>query len=158
MRSGLIMKCDFLSVLVVAIRLGFIICSLPDENKPPTPFCDEDWTDGNSVGLGYLWIERFTTCNYEEAVRYCGERHSHLIEIFTSEPMEFVVNKLMQLNTDHAIQTNCFRSCPSCTRECWVGWWGGVSDEDQEGKWVWPKSGKLVDYMGTRSWGTKLMP
>ena len=60
------MKCDFLSVLVVAIRLGFIICSLPDENKSPTPFCDEDWTDGNSVGLGHLWIERFTTCNYEE--------------------------------------------------------------------------------------------
>ena len=47
-----------------------------------------------------------TTCNYEEVVWYCGERHSHLIEIFTSEQMEFVVNKLMQLNTDHAILPN----------------------------------------------------
>ena len=143
MRCGLIMKCDFLTVLVVAITLGFK--SFSDETKSPMPFCEEIWTDGNSAGLGYLWMERFTTCNYEEAVRYCDERHSHLIEILTSEQMEFVVNKLIQLNTGYAIQPNCFQSCPSCTRECWVGWWGGASDEDQEGRWVWPESGKPVD-------------
>ena len=114
-------KFDLLSTLVVALILDFLRCGFSDENKSPTPFCDEDWTDGNSVGLGYLWIERFTTCNYEEAVRYCGERHSHLIEIFTSEQMEFVVNKLMQLNTDHAIQPNCFQSCPSCHARRSVG-------------------------------------
>ena len=145
------MKCDFLTVLVVAITLGFK--SFSDETKSPMPFCEEDWTDGNSVGLGYLWIERFTTCNYEEAVRYCGERQSDLIEILTSEQMEFVVNKLIQLNTGYAIQPNCFQSCPSCTRECWVGWWGGASDEDQEGRWVWP------EFFGAeRKSGDKIFP
>ena len=99
--------------------------------------CCYGWEDARASGLGYLWIENRNIMNYSEAVEFCRKENSHLIEIDSPAQLSHAVNK-MKIKS---IKAKEFRLGWSAVK----GWWGGASDSDKEGRWVWEQTGKPVE-------------
>ena len=72
------------------LLLFFALASAEDVDCPP------DWRDGNSVGLGCLLFSADTAVNWNEASDFCKttQDRAHLIEILTSEQMDFMMAEL----------------------------------------------------------------
>ena len=106
--------------------------------------CNETWVDASSVSLGYLWFDTSELKRYENAIKYCQDRNSRLIEIYTPEQMDFTTKKLMPLNGKVLWQAlhNGYR---------WKAWWGGASDKVKERTWFW-ESGKPLP-LNSFIWG-----
>ena len=85
------------------------------------------WVNGNSVNLGCLLFKK-SIMKYPEAESFCNQRNGHLVEILSSEQMNFVVDQ-MKLQQDGVNQTY---------------WWGGATDEAKEGRWTWTGAGVEV--------------
>ena len=58
--------------------------------------CPSGWRDGSSVGLGCLLFSAETAMNWNEASDFCrtGQDTAHLLEILTSEQMDFMMAEL----------------------------------------------------------------
>ena len=84
---------------------------------------------------------------YEDAITFCMERNSRLIEIYTPEQMNFTKEKLMPLNGKVDWQTNWGEPYH------WKAWWGGATDKVDEGTWIW-ESGKPLP-LDSFVWGTQ---
>ena len=58
--------------------------------------CPPGWTDGTSVGLGCLLFSAETGMNWNEASDFCKttQDKAHLLEILTSEQMDFMMVEL----------------------------------------------------------------
>ena len=58
--------------------------------------CPAGWRDGSSVGLGCLLFNPETGLNWNEASDFCktSQDSAHLIEILTSEQMDFMMVEL----------------------------------------------------------------
>ena len=100
--------------------------------------CDETWVDASSVGLGYLWFETSAAYNYSSAIAFCERRNSSLIEIDSKEQWNFTITKLETISEKVPFSIDAFGE--SMVK----AWWGGASDEEKEGEWVWTKSGVPV--------------
>ena len=72
------------------LLLCFALASAEDVDCPP------DWRDGSSVGLGCLLFSAETALNWNEASDFCktAEDTAHLLEILTSEHMDFMMVEL----------------------------------------------------------------
>ena len=94
-----------------------------------------------------IHIETSQKLNYADAVKFCQDRNSQLIEIDTSEQMESVAAELRRVKAASSLVPNCFHACPppACAAECWTAWWTGGSDGGQEGDWVWTHSGTALN-------------
>ena len=79
--------------------------------------------------------------NYADAMKFCKDRNSRLIEIDTREQMKAVAAKLQRVVDTGSLEPHCFKGCPGCRNECYTAFWTGASDEAQEGTWVWSSSG-----------------
>ena len=106
--------------------------------------CNDTWVDARSVSLGYLWFDTLELMRYENAIKYCQDRNSRLIEIYTPEQMDFTTKKLMPLNGKVDWQTygNYY----------WKAWWGGATDKLKEGTWIWESGISLP--LNSFVWGT----
>ena len=60
--------------------------------------CNENWEDASNVGLGYLWFETSLRMNYGNAVTFCKDRNSSLIEINSPEQMNYAIQKLNNIS------------------------------------------------------------
>ena len=109
--------------------------------------CNETWVDASSVSLGYLWFDTLELMRYENAIKYCQDRNSRLIEIYTQEQMDFTTKKLMPLTGKVLWQTYANGNYR------WKAWWGGATDEVEEDTWIWG-SGKPLP-LDSFVWGTK---
>ena len=58
--------------------------------------CPSGWRDGASVGLGCLLFSAETGMNWNDASDFCKttQDRAHLIEILTSEQMDFMMAEL----------------------------------------------------------------
>ena len=110
------------------------------------PNCDDDWEDGSKVDLGKLWFETSEKLTYSEAVTFCENRNSQLIEIDSPEQWAFVNNKLKSISSGDVEWTQWQWDKTLYYR----GWWAGATDEAEEGTWVWTESGNPV---GNFTWG-----
>ena len=85
-----------------------------------------NWEDARNLNLGYLWFEKSSKIGYSQAKRFCEAQKSNLIEIETREQMNYIVGKLSSFGLGGK------------------GWWGGATDTQSEGTWIWPESGRQV--------------
>ena len=78
-------------ILVLSVLFS-ALASAEDVDCPP------GWRDGASVGLGCLLFSAETGMNWNDASDFCktgtGQVRAHLIEIFTSEQMDFMMAEL----------------------------------------------------------------
>ena len=88
--------------------------------------CGAGWRDTGAVGLGCVRFNG-TSVSYSEANEYCQDRGAHLIEILTPVQMDFLRNQLRDI--DEIIKHY---------------WFGGATDEREEGKWIWSHSNAPV--------------
>ena len=79
--------------------------------------------------------------NYADAMKFCKDRNSRLIEIDTRDQMKAVAAELQRVVDTGSLVPHCFKGCPGCRNECYTAFWTGASDEAQEGTWVWNSSG-----------------
>ena len=105
--------------------------------------CTENWEDASDIGLGYLWFETSETMNYADAVTFCKDRDSRLIEIDSQEQLNFTMEKLLTISEDVAWQSFP-EGVPWETPLQYKAWWGGATDTVEEGSWVWTQSGNPV--------------
>ena len=82
--------------------------------------------------------------NYADAMKFCKDRNSRLIEIDTREQMKAVAAELQRVVDTGSLVPHCFKGCPDCANECYTAFWTGASDEAQEGTWVWNSSGTQI--------------
>ena len=75
---------------------------------------------------------------YRQAETFCENRNMKLIEIESMKQWELLVDKLKSIS-DNVEWTEWGQ-----TRLYYKGWWGGATDEAEEGTWVWTQSGKPV--------------
>ena len=94
---------------------------------------DTGWVNGKSVNLGCLWFEK-SNMDYYVAENFCAIKEAHLVEILSSDQMDFMAEKL---NLHGYGNKTTF-------------WWGGATDEAKEGTWIWSQSGLEV---GPFVWG-----
>ena len=81
---------------------------------------------------------------YAAAISFCKGKNSSLIEIDSIDQKNFIFDKLKKISGEVEWQTP--------ERRKYKAWWGGATDEKQEGNWRWTQSGGPVqDYM----WGDK---
>ena len=92
--------------------------------------------DASFVDLGCLYFKN-QPMNYWEANVYCQDRGSHLVEVGTTEMMEFLVME-MEVWEDHDGEDSF--------------WWSGGTDIGREGDWYWQHS--LFD-VGSFIWGNQ---
>ena len=95
------------------------------------PACNSDFEDASHLGMGRILLKKTEKMNHQEAVTFCQQRHSTLVEIDSEDQMTFVNNKLKDLGKDSDGTT--------------IVWCGGASDLNAEGDWRWTQSGKKVD-------------
>ena len=111
------------------------------------PLCQykglEGWKDGRSVGLGFLWFEKVAQLTHSEAVTFCEKKNGHLVEIDSQAQMDYVVNILKSISKNVRVFPLGYSHAK--------GWWGGASDKDKEGTWLWEESGRPVQSF---VWGT----
>ena len=100
--------------------------------------CDHKWKDGTTLDLEKLWFETSKKLFYLDAISFCENRNMQLIEIKSQGQWELVVNKLK------SISENVEWTEWGQTGLYYKGWWGGATDEAEEGTWVWTQSGKPV--------------
>ena len=98
----------------------------------------QGWEDGRHVGLGYLWFEKEAQLTHAEAVSFCKvkERNSRLVEIHSQAQLDFVVNTLKIISHDVKVFPLGYSHAK--------GWWGGATDKDREGYWIWEESRRPV--------------
>ena len=95
-----------------------------NESLSASGTCDLGWSDAHFVNMGCLYFgtERM---NIDNANKFCGLNNSaHLVEVLTSNQMDFLVNQLQLLE----IQTGS------------KSYWGGATDFGREGQWYWMNS------------------
>ena len=95
--------------------------------------CDAYWVDGTHRCLGCLWFGT-SKMKFSDAQQYCEGKDSHLIEIFTQDQKDFIVNRLV--NPDQfGIWPNGFNPGVS---------WAGASRCANGNRWIWDHSRKIV--------------
>ena len=47
--------------------------------------------------MGYLWFETSEWTNYDDAIKFCKNMNSSLIEIDSEEQFDYVANKLLTI-------------------------------------------------------------
>jgi len=90
-----------------------------------TIFCQDDWIDGSGVDLGCLYIEE-SGMSHAQAQELCESMESQLVEIHTSNQLNFISSELIE-NHENSY------------------YWTGATDALSEGNWTWPESGFDVD-------------
>ena len=130
--------CCMLAVMVTVVLMlivyGFYSSGIKiDQNSNEVsklfPIVCEDigWVNGESVNLGcLLFLKR--SKKYSVAKKYCTQNDAHLVEIFSPKQMDFLVNKLKSLDEGNRTY-----------------WWGGATDEQEEGAWQWSLAGTKVE-------------
>ena len=78
-----------LSVFFTSLLL---LCSPPTVGAASEP-CPEGWEDVTDLGLGCLYFE-FTGMTFHAANKFCYERNSHMVEVYDSLQMDFIVTRL----------------------------------------------------------------
>ena len=108
--------------------------------------CDEKWEDANNVGLGCLWIEKLEKFSYVNAIKFCKNKNSRLIEIDSSKQMEFILDKLKPISD--SVEWD------KITNNVQVkSWYGGATEtEEKNGIWTWTQSGKPL-VLDSYVWG-----
>ena len=78
---------------------------------------------------------------YAAAISFCKGKNSSLIEEIDSiDQKDFIFDKLQKISGEVEWQTPPGRK--------YKAWWGGATDEEQEGDWRWTQSGDPVqDFM-----------
>ena len=68
--------------------------------------CPPGWRDGSSVGLGCLLFSPETGLNWNDARDFCktSQDRAHLIEILTSEQMDYMMAELALFEAEVEIQ------------------------------------------------------
>ena len=106
---------------------GFIHTN--NESLRASGTCDPGWSDAHFVNMGCLYFGT-KAMDIHEANEFCGLNTSaHLVEILTSEQMDFLIMELQFL-------------------EVYTGprdYWGGGTDFGREGQWYWMNSLSPVD-------------
>ena len=113
------------------IILAYLVNQVRTNND--VPICNKDWEDADNVGLGYLWIEKSQKMNYVDAKSFCENKNSSLIEIESEEQMNFITDKLKTVGESINQGQNGD-----------MLWWGGATDEEEEGTWKWTHSGTSI--------------
>jgi len=90
-----------------------------------TIICQDDWIDGSGVDLGCLYFEE-SGMSHSQAKELCESMESQLVEIHTSNQLNFISSELIE-NHENSY------------------YWTGATDALSEGNWTWPKSGFDVD-------------
>ena len=111
------------------ILLAYLANSVRSNND--VPICNKDWEDADNVSLGYLWIEKSQKMNYTDAKSFCENKNANLIEIESQQQMDFITEKLTTVGISMQSQD--------------IFWWGGATDEEEEGTWKWTQSGATFD-------------
>ena len=136
--------CCMLAIMVSAVLMlifyGFYSNGIRIDQKsnevPKTfPIACEDigWVDGESVNLGCLLFLKISK-KYSVAKKYCTQNDAHLVEIFSSKQMDFLVRKLKSLDEGNRTY-----------------WWGGATDGQEEGAWQWNLAGTKVVELETKN-------
>ena len=55
--------------------------------------CPEGWDDVRGLGLGCLYFE-FTGMTFHSANKFCYKKNSHMVEVYDSIQMDFIVTRL----------------------------------------------------------------
>ena len=76
--------------------------------------------------------------NYGNAVTFCKDRNSSLIEINSPEQMNYAIQKLN--NISEKVDWNKYYTYYTYK---WKGWWGGAT-EKEDNVWIWTESGTLL--------------
>lgn len=101
--------------------------------QAPALGCEVGWLDAGSTGLGCLYFE-ITKRSHAAAKKYCQDRTAHLVEVLTQEQLDFIRMQLQVIEEQQGT----------------FDWWGGATDEAQEGTWIWPEAQASV---GDFIWG-----
>ena len=91
--------------------------------------CGEGWIDGGSSGLGCLHFGQELSV-WAQALTYCADKRSTLLEIHTEDQMRFVRTFLDTIEM--------------YSKNTHLTWWGAGTDHAKEGEWVWKYSGESV--------------
>ena len=124
--------------LEVFLRSFSLLETLRDPLVTYTDFLFIDETAEFMDRIQFNFSQKF---NYADAMKFCKDRNSRLIEIDTREQMQAVAAELKRVVDTGSLEPLCFKGCPDCANECYTAFWTGGSDEAQEGTWVWNSSG-----------------
>ena len=76
--------------------------------------------------------------NYGDAITFCMEKNSSLIEIDSLYQKDFIFDKFHKISGE--VNWQLYNS----GSRKYKAWWGGATDEEQEGTWRWTQSGDPV--------------
>ena len=76
--------------------------------------------------------------NYDDAITFCKEKNSSLIEIDSPDQKDFIFDKFHKISGE--VNWQLYNS----GSRKYKAWWGGATDEEQEGDWRWTQSGGPV--------------
>ena len=86
---------SFTYCLIVFFTSLLLLCSPPTVGAASDQ-CPEGWEDVTDLGLGCLYFE-FTGMTFHAANKFCYERNSHMVEVYDSLQMDFIVTRLQVL-------------------------------------------------------------
>ena len=107
--------------------------------------CNENWEDASNMGLGYLWFETTLKMNYGNAITFCKDKNSSLVEIDSPEQMNYTIMRLKVISENVDWEDyNIWYEGEYYTYE-WKGWWGGAT-EKEDNSWLWTESGASLEF------------
>merc|ERR1711892_444494 len=108
--------------LVFLLSAYLVSGKVDHSNENP---CAAPWVQGTYVGLGCLLFNTTKEYTWEDAMAYCQDENSTLLEIQFQEQLEFMLMELDALTDMEGAAHD---------------WWIGATDLGKEGRWMWLQS------------------
>ena len=103
---------------------SFIDCDVNSKSRLQSKKCPQDWIDLGENGCFHFSSEVIR--NYDDARQYCQNLDGFLAEIKEAKTNELIVSQADKYEDSH--------------------WWLGATDVQNEGIWIWEKSGEKMEF------------
>ena len=113
-------KVLFILIFSLAECYGHGLCQAPERHLGGC------WEDAQNVDLGYLWFEKSTPRHHRNALDFCKDRDSFLVEIFNHTQQIFLEGRILNIDASH------------------TKWWTGGKYQRETKEWIWMNSSQPV--------------
>ena len=113
-------KVLFILIFSLAECYGHGLCQAPERHLGGC------WEDAQNVDLGYLWFEKSTPRHHRNALDFCKDKDSFLVEIFNPTQTLFLEGRILNIDASH------------------TKWWTGGKYQRETKEWIWMNSSQPV--------------
>ena len=105
---------------------SFVNCDVKSKSRLQSKKCPQDWIDLGEKGCFHFATEVIR--NYDDARKYCQDLDGFLAEIKEAKTNELIVSQADKYKYEDS------------------HWWLGATDVQDEGIWIWEKSGEKMEF------------